>query len=443
MKKYMTEQFQKIRYMIIAVILLYGGMKMQIPFSVYSEGEPGVVQSRDAVGYGISSDNGTDVRTDKPVLPGESGSGIESVTLMLASDMHYLAPSLTDGGELFQRVVRTGDGKLPERSRELMEELIEAARDIHPAALILAGDLTYNGERQSLLEMAALLQPLQEEGIPVLVIPGNHDINYRYACRFVKDKAYRTENISQAEFKRICSRFGYDEALCACPYSFSYMYDVGGIVRLLFLDVNTQTLPGSLDEQTLTWARTQLEMAAKDGIPVMSVTHQNVLRQSDLFYQGFVISNEEEAAGLLRDGGVHDNFSGHSHICHTTIADGLTDHAVGSMSVAPLPYTVISVQPDGSVETQTCRLETYADEAKERFAQCTGRQLREALENLEIPPETREEMIDFAVETNAAYFAGTPDKDLRKKKGWTLWEKYGKGTFWYFYMNSMMPDVVA
>ena len=217
----------------------------------------------------------------------------EAVTLMLATDMHYLAPSLTDGGELFRRTVNSGDGKLPERSRELMEELIRTAGNLRPSALILAGDLTYNGERRSLLEMAALLQPLQEEGIPVLVIPGNHDINYRYACRFIKDKAFKTENVSQAEFKNICGRFGYDDALSACPDSFSYMYDLGGVVRLLFLDANTQALPGALDAQTLSWAEEQLGKARADGIPVISVTHQNVLRQSDLFYQGFVIATFE------------------------------------------------------------------------------------------------------------------------------------------------------
>ena len=355
----------------------------------------------------------------------------DSFTLMMAADIHYLSPSLTDQGEYFKSVVESGDGKLPERSAGLVQELVDAAFELKPDALILAGDLTYNGERQSLLELIELLIPLQDKGIPVLVIPGNHDINYPYACRYEGNSTVRTDNISQAAFAAACGRFGYNDAISACESSFSYVYEVGKSLRLLFLDANTEARPGGLDEQTLTWAEEQLESAREQDIQVISFTHQNVLRQSPLFYMGFVISNEEEAAELLRNGGVRHNYSGHSHICHTTTENGLTDHAAGSMTVSPLPYTVITVTGDGCVDTAVRYLPSFALEARERFEICTSRQIRETLREIAIPDEDREEMIRFAVDVNARYFAGILDDSIRKEAGWSLWETYGQTTFWY------------
>ena len=41
--------------------------------------------------------------------------------LMVASDLHYLSPSLTDHGSCFTELVRNGDGKVMEYSQELVE----------------------------------------------------------------------------------------------------------------------------------------------------------------------------------------------------------------------------------------------------------------------------------------------------------------------------------
>lgn len=359
--------------------------------------------------------------------------------LLFATDLHYLSPSLTDQGAGFQRLVEGGDGKLPERSEELLEELVSTAREIRPDALVLGGDLTYNGELQSLKEVCLALTPLLEEGIPVLVIPGNHDIAYPYACRYVGEKAYRVAAISQKEFAERCACFGPSQAISTCDASFSYMYELSEGLRLLFLDANTEKKPGRLDEETLRWADEQLEKARQDGAAVVTVTHQNVLRQSDLFYHGFVIGNETEAAELLFSHGIRTNFSGHSHIQHQAEKNGLTDYATGCMSVWPLHYSLADVFPDGTADYQVRELSGYQEEAKERFYVCTSRQVRQALMKLTIPDPIREAMIDYAVTVNGQYFAGRfSPEEIKESEGWKNWETYGKSTFWYLYIRSMI-----
>ncbi|WP_287895528.1 metallophosphoesterase [Clostridium sp.] len=55
---------------------------------------------------------------------------------------------------------------------------LEEVRTAHPSALVLSGDLSQNGEKANHEALAEKLERVQAAGIPVLVIPGNHDINH-------------------------------------------------------------------------------------------------------------------------------------------------------------------------------------------------------------------------------------------------------------------------
>ena len=99
----------------------------------------------------------------------------EALTIAVASDLHYLSPSLTDNGVLFQAVVSGGDGKLMLDVEAVTEAFAEQMIGERPDLLILCGDLSFNGERQSHLDLAAKLKRIEEAGVRVLVLPGNHD----------------------------------------------------------------------------------------------------------------------------------------------------------------------------------------------------------------------------------------------------------------------------
>ena len=378
-----------------------------------------------------------------------SGFAAGKTEILFGTDIHYLAPSLTDGGEMFTSLVEGADGKLPERSGEVLDEFIQTALDRKPDAVVIAGDLTFNGEYQSLAECAAKLKALKKEGIPVLVIPGNHDIAYPYACRYEGDKAFRVRNVPQEEFAVVCGELGYGQALSKCPVSFSYTFEIPGRCVLLLLDSNTEADPGALDQETLIWAREELARAGERQLPVISFTHQNVLRQSRVLYQGFVIRNEDEVRELLLEGNVRVNFSGHSHIQHTAsvsrtqddsaVREGpgdFTDYAIGCMTVYPLHYAWIEAE-GGDISVTPMELSSCKEEAEARFDVCTSRQVAKALEGLEIPEDKREDMIRFAVEVNKAYFAGRLEDSFKEEEEWRLWKRYAKATFWYAYFSSM------
>src|ERR687893_324473 len=67
-----------------------------------------------------------------------------------------------------------------ENAQEALRELVERVR---PGLVIASGDLAHRGRRSEHDDAAALLRSL---ALPVLAIPGNHDIPYTFPARFTR-----------------------------------------------------------------------------------------------------------------------------------------------------------------------------------------------------------------------------------------------------------------
>ena len=69
--------------------------------------------------------------------------------IILMTDIHYLAESLTDRGDMFQSMVEHGDGKLTNYVWEITDAALEEIKLLSPDALIISGDLSLQGEKKS------------------------------------------------------------------------------------------------------------------------------------------------------------------------------------------------------------------------------------------------------------------------------------------------------
>ena len=170
------------------------------------------------------------------------------VRLVTATDLHYLSPELTDNGPFFTQMIERGDGKVMACIEELTEAFLSQVIANVPDALILSGDLTFNGERESHETLAQKLSRVEATGIPVLVIPGNHDLYSRSAARFEGDGYTRVESISAQEFAAIYGAFGFDDALARDSASLSYVARLSDSLRVLMVDANTEDAPGCITE---------------------------------------------------------------------------------------------------------------------------------------------------------------------------------------------------
>lgn len=374
----------------------------------------------------------------------ESGAGPkEPLEIWVWADIHYLASSLHDDGTVFRQLVEQGDGKVPEYSEAIADEFIRLCLERHPDAVVIPGDLTYNGERISLQELSEKLKTLQDSRIPVLVIPGNHDLMYPYARSYFGSNARKTPAISPEDFRKNCGAFGWEQAVARDSDSFSYVYALTDDVELMFLDANTPAAPGSVPDSTLAWAKKQLAWAKEDGKTVITVTHQSLLAQNKFMTKGFIISNHSNVESLLRKYGVTLNLSAHIHIQHTVTEDGLTDIATGCASVAPLRYGILNIGTDRSQwEYIPGHLEILQQEATDRFTTCMTRQIADTLTGRDIPEEDFDYMVEFMMDLNRAYFAGEiTDRDVdavRQTEGYLKWKTYGRDTSWYQYIESIL-----
>ena len=153
--------------------------------------------------------------------------------------------------------------------------------------LIVSGDLTLNGEVKSHEEFAALLDEVERRGISVLVIPGNHDINSRWASSYIGKNREPVQTIDAGGFASIYAQFGYNEASERDPYSLSYTYDLSPSMRLLMLDTcqyePKNLVEGRIKAETLVWMDEQLKKAQEDGMQILPIAHHNLLAQSRMY----------------------------------------------------------------------------------------------------------------------------------------------------------------
>lgn len=268
----------------------------------------------------------------------------EQPVIWLATDLHYISPSLTDHGAYFMRMIENGDGKIVHYIDEITDALIEQAAKEQPDCLILSGDLTFNGAKKSHEDLAAKLRAIEEAGVPVYVLPGNHDVYCYSAASFSGDSYALAQSTTSEDFKAIYRDFGFDEAIASDPYSLSYVAEPIPGMRLLMLDVNTQFSSCAVAQNTFTWLDEVLSRAQQDGAKVIAVSHQNLYAHSTLLYQGFMIANASMLQSRYEKYGVSVNLSGHLHMQHTVSGEGLVPEiATSSLAVSPCQYGVITI----------------------------------------------------------------------------------------------------
>jgi 3',5'-cyclic AMP phosphodiesterase CpdA len=283
----------------------------------------------------------------------------QPLRMIAATDMHYLAQSLNDGGSAFQSFVENGDGKQLLYSDELMQAL-EYQVFLRKADIVLfSGDITNNGEQQSHADLQKRLRDIEATGARVYVVPGNHDILNPWARRFKEDSQYKTDYITPEEFRLTYGDYGYDEAISVDKSSLSYLAAPSDDVWLLMLDsaryrrneeINYPQLDGEFSASTLKWIERCGKLAADSGAKLIAVMHHNLLVHSEMLSEGFTLNNSAEAVEVFRKAGIQIVLSGHSHQ-QSIVADQkngqppVYDISEGALSAFPHLFGILDYTP--------------------------------------------------------------------------------------------------
>lgn len=270
----------------------------------------------------------------------------QPVSIIFATDTHYLSPELTDGGALFKEAAAQGDGKLIEYSEQINEAFFDEVIEKQPDLLVLGGDLTLNGAVQSHKDFIKKLEQVQSAGIQVLVIPGNHDVGREYAVRYVGEDYELVEALSSQQFFELYSPFGRDQAESRDESSFSYVYRASEKLKLLMLDANCGG-SGFLKDGTLAWIKAELKLAKRQGADVIVVCHQNLFAHNPLLSFGYQLFNADKLQTLLEKYKVMLVLSGHIHIQSAKTENGITEIVTSSLEMPPIQYGQLTYDGKG------------------------------------------------------------------------------------------------
>lgn len=238
--------------------------------------------------------------------------------LYIASDLHYQSAAATDYGSAYERFVAECDGKVVTYLPQLVDALIDEIIQARPDAFLLTGDITMNGERLNHEELAEKLRRLTDAGIPVFIIPGNHDINNHQAGLYFGEEKQEAETVSLEEFTRIYQDFGWNQAISRDTASFSYLCPLNDSVWLMMLDTAqydpVNLVDGAVRPETIAWMEENLKKAQEEGIQVVVSGHHNLLQESRMFTTLCVLENSREVIRLLERYQVPLYISGHLHL---------------------------------------------------------------------------------------------------------------------------------
>lgn len=408
------------------------------------------------------SGEGAETEEEKPYEP---------PTLMLASDLHYMSSTTHDDGKAFWSMVEHDDGKIDQYSEEMLDTLVETAIENHPTALALTGDITLNGERINHELLAKKLQKVQDAGIPVVVIPGNHDIQNKNASTYFGDKREKAEYLeSGKDFYDIYHEFGYDQSPNRDEASLSYVYPLDPSHWLLMMDSciydDGNHVEGRISDATLGWMETHLRVAKEHGIQVIVLAHHNLLQESRLFTTQCEMENGPEVTALLEKYQVPLYISGHLHVQrireHVTgpglegTQDGIHEIVLSPYSFPGNQYGMLSwdLQDNMTFETRKADVAAWAkangSENPEllNFADWSWQYAKSVIQEqvkqtiTMVPDDLKAEMALMYADLYFPYCLGeaVPWNDAKTTKAYTLWQRVDPKGKKFKEMQSMAED---
>lgn len=304
----------------------------------------------------------------------------EPYRIAVITDIHYLSPQLMDGGYAVENYMQT-TGRMIKYTPAVLDSVLShlANEKTDIKSLLICGDLTKDGERQSHLDFAKKLDILKNKGIQTFVIPGNHDINIPNPMKYIGNKSFKTESVSPAEFEYIYKDYGYNDCFSRDTTSLSYATILNkddnnsetwliAIDAARYKDHKTSSISaGRIKHTTEQWIMDILEQARNKGVQVYGMMHWGLTEhfpmQGELM-PNYIVNDWRRLADKFADMGMSMIFTGHSHandITKHTSQKGNTiyDIETGTLSSYPFTYRIID---DFSTKTD---IYTYRIEATE------------------------------------------------------------------------------
>jgi 3',5'-cyclic AMP phosphodiesterase CpdA len=354
------------------------------------------------------------------------------------SDPHVFLPELGIGQPAFEKI-KFSDRKIFEHSTSLLDAAIGKIIEAKPRFVLIPGDLSKDGEEAVHIAVAAALGKLESAGIPVFVIPGNHDVNNPNAEKYEGRTTEHIPNVTPRRFAEIYKDFGYNAAIERDPDSLAYIVEPEQGLWLLAMDACRYDLSpkqkrehtgGALTAGRLAWVKKILLRARMENKAVLAMMHHGVVPhfegQKKQFPQ-YVVEDNDPLSRMLAEYGVRVVFTGHFHA--QSIAGSwwdardrktappsprfIFDIETGSLVTYPCPYRLVQLRSGQVMRVRSFRIDSipemttgFSDYAREYSRKGTVPYIESVLAGYGISKREAQAIAEPLTDAGIAHFAG-------------------------------------
>lgn len=288
------------------------------------------------------------------------------------TDLHHYSLELGTEGKAFEKICLSDQKCLAETGAIIDAYFDKLIEDKETAIVLITGDVTCNGAKESHFDLLPKLQRLKDAGKKVYVTTGTHDYYMEngngtgMAEKCVGDKLLTATRTQRDELLDIYYDFGLSEAISIHKPSHSYAVKLQEGYRLLCLNDDGDEFFCGYYDDCLEWIKEQIDDAENAGDYIFAVTHHPVLPPSPiypLFSKRDMLGDYEKTSEFLADNGIKFIFTGHTHmmnIAKKTTQKGNELYDINTSSAVGYPSAMRKVtMTDTEVIVDSVQIESF------------------------------------------------------------------------------------
>jgi len=283
---------------------------------------------------------------------------MQKLAFTLITDLHYFENSLGAEGEAYEARSLTDQKCIAETGAIIDSAFALIAADTEPDIILIAGDMTFNGEAESHKAMKQKLDALREAGKTIYMITGNHDGNHE-AYAFSGAERIPVEETRREDLQTIYHEYMTKHAIAVYGDGICYVARLGPGVRLL--GINYDLGPKNSGVETyMDWIIGQIEEAKASGDLIFGMMHVPLLPGSPMLslVGDAKIAGWEDIAARLAGAGLPLIFTGHMHMqsvnkLTTPGGNFIYDICTGSLVGGPCAIRKISIDENWRMTIKT------------------------------------------------------------------------------------------
>ncbi|MBQ8209486.1 MAG: metallophosphoesterase [Clostridia bacterium] len=286
---------------------------------------------------------------------------MKPLKLFVITDTHYYAKSLDAFGEEYERFMDF-EQKCYAETPYINDAVFHYLKNAKDADIVLiAGDLSFNGEKASHEEFSRVLRDLQDSGKDVYVVTAGHDIEQNPFAYDDVNGRKPAEGVKFSDLYGYYRDFGYDKAISFYKENLSYVAQLSEDVRLLVLcNDSAENKNIAYTDELLDWAKEQMDKAKADGQMMIAMEHYPVLPGQPILtlIPDARQKESKKLYTLLADNGVHLIFTGHMHnqsinVVETEKGNKFYDVCTGSVIGCPAFMRLVTIENEETVHIKS------------------------------------------------------------------------------------------